>query len=117
MPVSWIDYKGHKILYADYRGLKSEDLMLKNLEKEAEFYRNCQFKVLSLNDYRDTFASKNFMSKITELGKEFKDRHLKSAVLGISGVKGILLNGYASLTGQPLRTFDDEVSAKEYLIK
>ncbi|MBN2612485.1 MAG: hypothetical protein JXB00_13085 [Bacteroidales bacterium] len=117
MPVSWIDYKGHRILYSDYRGLKSEDLMLKNLEKEAEFYKNCQFKVLSLNDYRDTFVSKSFMNKVTELGKETKDRTLKAAVLGISGVKGILLNGYATLTGQPVRAFDDEIAAKEYLIK
>ena len=117
MPITWIDYKGRRILYADYRGLKSEDLMLKNLEAEAAAYENCHTKILSLNDYRDTFVSKSFMGKVTELGKATKDKTLKAAVLGITGLKGILLNGYASITGQAVRAFDDEISAKEYLVR
>lgn len=116
MPVQWIDYKGFQILYSDYRGLKTEEQMLENLKKEAEIYQKTTFKILSLNDYRDTVVSKAFMDKITELGKQHKGRTQKAAVIGISGMKSILFNGYAKLTGEPARCFDNEMSAKEYLI-
>ncbi|MBN1181329.1 MAG: hypothetical protein JXB49_03510 [Bacteroidales bacterium] len=116
MPVSWIDYKGRKILYADYRGLKTEDAMLQNLRTEADFYAKSNFKILSLNDYRDSVVSNNFMNKVTELGKATKDKTDKAAVLGITGLKKILINGYASFTGQHVKVFENEITAKEYLV-
>ena len=115
MPISWIEYKGKKILYADYRNLKSEDLMLANLDEELKFYEKTNGKILSLNDYRDTYISKEFMNKVTEAGKKFKGIHEKSAILGITGIKKILLNSYSVLTGDPTRSFDEEEKAKEYL--
>jgi hypothetical protein len=117
MPIQWIDYKGHKILYADYRGLISEEKMLQNLETEGEFYKTITSKILSLNDYRDTFVSNNFINKVTALGKINKDKNLRSAILGITGMKKILLNTFSTISGMPVRSFDDETEAKEYLIK
>ncbi len=117
MPVQWIDYKGHKILYADYRGLVSEEKMLENLKAEEEFYRTITTKVLSLNDYRDTYVSNNFINKVTELGKINKDKNLRSAILGISGMKKLLLNTFSMVSGMPVRSFDSETDAKEYLVK
>ncbi len=116
MPVQWIEYKGHKILYADYRGLVSEDKMLENLKAEEEFYKTISSKILSLNDYRDTYVSNNFINKVTELGKINKDKNLKSAILGISGVKKLLLNTFSTISGMPVRSFSDETEAKEYLV-
>lgn len=117
MPVQWINYKGTQILYADYRGLKTDEKMLENLKIESEFYDKTDSKILSLNDYRDAVISKSFMERITEVGKKNKGKNLRSAVLGMTGLKGILFNGYAKLTGEQMRCFDDETSAKEYLIK
>jgi hypothetical protein len=116
MPVQWIEYKGKKILYADYRGLKSEDLMLQNLKAEGEIYKSTSFNILSLADFRDTYISKDFMEKIKQLGKEHKGRTAKAAVLGITGIKNIFINVYTAFTGESLKCFNDELSAKEYLI-
>ena len=116
MPVTWIDYKGRKILYADYRGLRNEEAMLQNLKIEADFYAKTNLKILSLNDYRDSVVSSDFMNKINELGKATKNKTDKAAVLGISGLKKILINGYARVTGQHVKVFEDEITAKEYLV-
>jgi len=116
MPVQWIDYKGKRILYADYRNLKSEDLMLQNLKAEGDVYRNSSMGILSLNDYRDTYISKDFMEKIKELGKVHKGRTTKAAVLGITGIKQIFFNVYSAFTGEHVKCFSDEISAKEYLV-
>ena len=116
MPVSWIDYKGRKILYADYRGLRTEDDMMKNLDSEAGFYTQTHLKILSLNDYRDSVVSNKFMNKVTELGKATKGKTDKAAVLGVTGLKKILINGYAKITGQHVKIFENEIAAKEYLI-
>jgi hypothetical protein len=116
MPVQWIEYKGKKILFADYRGLKSEDLMLQNLKEEGEFYKSSNSKILSLSDFRDTYISKEFMDKVKQLGKEHKEKTAKSAVLGITGIKNIFINVYTAFTGESLKCFNDEISAKEYLI-
>jgi hypothetical protein len=117
MPVQWIDYKGHQVLYADYRGLVSEEKMMENLKTEAEFYQKISTKVLSLNDYRDTYVSNTFINKVTELGKINKDKNLRSAILGITGMKKLLLNTFSTISGMPVRSFDNEIEAKEYLIK
>jgi len=115
MPVSWIQYQGKQILYADYRNLKSEELMLANLKEELKFYENAT-ELLCLNDYRDTYISKTFMNKVSEAGKKYKHVHTRSAILGITGLKKIFLNSYAAITGDALRSFDDETKAKEYLV-
>jgi hypothetical protein len=117
MPVEWINYKGCQILYCDYRNMKNDDELLENLKKEAEIYEKTQSKILCLNDYRDAVLSKVFMDKITEVGKLNKGKTLKAAILGITGLKKILLIGYSKITGEAIKPFDDEISAKEYLIK
>lgn len=117
MPVEWIEHKGVKILYANYRGIKDEEGMLRNLEAEDEVYSKAASKIISLNDYRDSVLSKEFMSKVTEMGKKYKAVQGKAAVLGITGMKKIMLNGYSAITGDPIRSFDDEESAKAYLLK
>jgi hypothetical protein len=46
-----------------------------------------------------------------------KEHVQKTAVLGVTGVKRTLGDMLSRLTGQPLMYFDNEVDAKEWLIK
>lgn len=117
MPINWIKHNGRLIMHADYRGLKSEDLMMGNLKEEDNAYENAKFKILSLNDYRDTYISKKFMEAITDVGKKHKGKTIKGAVLGITGFKKIFLNTYSKIVGENLRAFDKEEDALEYLTR
>jgi len=58
------------------------------------------------------------MERSKQLGAEvFKVKTEKGAVLGVTGIKKVLLNAYNMVAGEKLRAFDSEEEAKEYLVK
>jgi len=57
------------------------------------------------------------MDKVKEAGKKTKHLTIKSGVVGITGAKKLLLTAYSAFTGINIKAFDDEESAKEWLVK
>ncbi|MEO9872551.1 hypothetical protein [Ekhidna sp.] len=110
-----ISYKGKQIIYVDYRG-QSEDEMLETAASLRNFLLSTPEEHLRLVNISDTPATRKFTAYIRELGKEIKDIPVKGAVVGITGAKKVLLSGYNRLLGGSMRPFDDEETAKEYLI-
>jgi hypothetical protein len=118
MSLSYINYKGKRILYVDYTQCKTTEEMLKVLEDVKKEYENTTHMFISINDFRGTFGSSEFMKRASQLGKElFDKRTLKTTVLGITGIKKILLNGYNALVKNKLVPFDTKEEALEYLVK
>jgi len=118
MEVKMIDVKGKKVLYVDYRGASNEDDMLANLKKEIEIERTLTEKTLLLSNFQDTYVSPNYMNEVNKTGKEIRSKIIsKTALVGIQGVKSILLRSYITFTGQKeMKTFDTEELAKDWLI-
>ncbi|WP_462252798.1 hypothetical protein [Ekhidna sp.] len=110
-----ITHKGKEIIYVDYRG-QSEDQMLETATSLREFLVGNPGFHLRLVNISDTPATRKFTAYIRELGKETKDVPVKAAIVGITGAKKVLLSGYNRLLGGAMRPFDDEETAKEYLI-
>lgn len=117
MPVTWIEYQGKKILYADHRGLKNEDALLANVDLQAQYVRASSEKVLMLADFRNTYIGSKFLERAKSYGTRHESKLAKHAMIGITGIKRILLNAYILFTGDPVKTFDDEESAKKYLVE
>ena len=120
MPVNYIQYKGKKILYVDYRNMTGEQTAeaIANLEEEAKEMRTWTKKGLILTDFRNAKASAEYMAHAKKLGKEvFAEKIQKSAALGITGVKNILLQAYNAFSKDKLVPFNSEEEAKEWLIK
>ena len=116
MPISWIDYKGKKILFIDMKGAKSEE-MLTIIEEQKKIIDESSEPVLLLNDFRDTFASSEYMDRAKKYGKEQKDKIKKTALLGIQGIKKILVRTYIMFSNnENTKIFDNIEEAKEYLI-
>ena len=113
---SKIIYKGKEILYLDHRG-RNEDEMIETL-KEAEAVMLAENKLcMQLINISNAFATPNFMKIGNEAGKRVKHLTLKSAVVGVTGAKKVLLNGYNALTGGKMKAFETEEEAKEFLIE
>ncbi|MEO1253290.1 MAG: hypothetical protein AAFY41_00205 [Bacteroidota bacterium] len=110
-----ITYKGKEIIYIDYRG-QSEDEMLATAGKLKQFLLTDPGHHLRLVNISDTPATRRFTAYIRELGKETKHIPVKAAIVGITGAKKVLLSGYNRLLGGTMRPFDDEQTAKEYLV-
>lgn len=110
-----IRYQGKEIIYIDYRG-QSEDEMLQTAASLREFLLSDPGEHLRLVNISDTPATRKFTAYIRELGKETKDIPVRAAIVGITGAKKVLLAGYNRLLGGAMRPFDDEETAKAYLV-
>jgi hypothetical protein len=117
MATEFIQYKGKKILYGDYRGIKDQKDMLKTLELASKLMKETPGKFLLLTDLTDCVIGKEFFRNAKELGADvIKDKAEKHAIIGVTGMKGIVVKGYAAVSKDNIKVFDSETEAKEYLI-
>ena len=88
--------------------------VLRESEKELD---KLTFAVPLLIDFSDSFANQEFMDAVTVSGKKYDHLISKSAILGITGIKKVLMNAYYTLTGQRNRSknFDKKTDAMDFL--
>lgn len=72
--------------------------------------------VLILTDMRDTNVGRELLPAMNAASATTKEHSKKTAVLGVSGAKRKLADLLSSLTGQPLKYFDDLNAAKNWLV-
>jgi len=118
MRVAFIEHEGKQILLHDYRGAATEQELLAVLNEGPDALRRSAGGVLLLADYTGIHVTGKYMETVKSLGREIiRDKAARTAVLGITGVKTILLSGYVFFTGdQNTRAFDAEAEAKDWLV-
>ncbi len=116
-----IEHKGVKIAYLDYRNLKKpEEFKAKVGEtfERIKYYTENNIKdILILTDLTGSFIygeSQKHLKESTKMGRNFVK---KSAVIGISGGKKILLNMINTFSGYQTRAFNTIEEAKDWLVK
>ena len=113
---SWITHKGKKILYDDYRNLQADEFPAMINAVLSLTLNSAEKGYLSLVDVRDSYANKETVDAFNNAGKAVKDIVHKTAVLGITGVKKILLHVVNKLSNVGARPFDTMEEAKEWLV-
>jgi hypothetical protein len=114
--MSWIDYKGKEILYDDYSGLTGDE-MAKLIPVITHLtFESGKKDILLIVDVSNGYANKAAVSQFGESGNISKHLLTKTAVLGITGVKKILLNVVNTITSLNAKPFSSAEEAKEYLI-
>ena len=73
--------------------------------------------LLVLVNFSDTSVGGDLMTALNASSAITKDHIHKTAAIGISGIKSRLGDLLSRLTGQPLKYFNDEVQAKNWLVK
>ena len=116
---SWIEHQGKRILFVDYRGQKTPEGMIQVLEEELKIERVSPTKVLVLANFEGTSGSVEYMTHLKKAGKEIRNQAVqKTAVLGITALKVILLDAYVRFTGDKnTRAFDTEAAALAWLVE
>jgi hypothetical protein len=104
-------------MFIDYTKCKTTQEMLQLLEQVADEYRKSNEKFLAVNDFTGNFGDNKFMDRAKELGPlVFDAKTEKSAILGITGVKKILLQGYNKFVKNKQVPFNTQEEALEYLV-
>ncbi len=115
MSVEWVEYKGKRILRVDLRGLREEQVV-ETIELEVKMIAESPTKVLVLGNVEG--ASISTLARIKQLGREaISPKILKSAIVGVTDLKGFLLRSYNRFTGGSARPFNTESEAMEWLVE
>ncbi len=118
MSVKWIEYKGKQILEIDYRGLDPKEFIESlDLVKKTLLEVPPPAKSLSLADLEGAVVNKEVMARFKEIGPEIEPRTEKSAILGIHGIRHILLSAYNRASGAAnQKLFNTREEALEWLV-
>ena len=117
MKSRWIRWNDTAVLHLDYANFKLdiEALRAEVLEADAEILREPKGSVLALIDLRNTVASGAVVAMFkgsSAITTPYIRRH---ALIGVSGVKRYLADKVAQLAGRPMRLFETEVEALDWL--
>ncbi len=119
MRSKWIEYKGKRIFYQDfsrhffnYQAVKEE-----LVEVQAIVIEEARNSLLVLADFTDTAIAGDLMPALNASSTLTKDHIYKTAIIGVTGIKKRLADMLSKLTGQPLKYFETELEAKEWLIQ
>ena len=117
MRSTWIEHNGRKIFYQDFSKNFYNSAAVKTELEEVQKIVTAQplNSVLVLSDFRDTNVGSDLLSAMNSASDATKSHVLKTAVLGVTGMKRKLADLLTALTGQPLKYFDDIESAKNWL--
>jgi hypothetical protein len=76
-----------------------------------------QENLLVLADFTDTYINNRVMDYLQgEVAKKAAEKSKKTATVGVTGIKGIFMNIYNTVTKAGARNFPDRESAKDYLV-
>lgn len=117
MATTWIEHKGKPILFTDFIDCKTEQEMIANLQAAADIYESSPIKILGLYDLSGTTVTDGYMLKAKELAETvFNQKREKSAIIGVTGIKRVLLDAYNNKANNGLKSFDTRDEALEYLV-
>jgi hypothetical protein len=113
----WIEHQGKKILHNDFRGSRNEQDILSVMADLSKILTASPKKVLVLTDLTGTSVTPEVMNQVKVFGKDVMNVKIeKSAVLGITGLKNILLEGFLAVTGAKyIKPFAAEGEALKWL--
>lgn len=117
---SWITYKGKNIRFTDFSGLKDKDftdaITASTSADIAEFLKLNGIKSPILIDYTGCVINSDAAAALRASGGKTTSYVSRIAVIGITGVKQVLLNIANRLTGNKITAFDKKEDALEWLI-
>ena len=119
MKSRWIEHKGKRVFYCDWTDLGYDVSALEAEVNECNRLTVAQppNSMLSIIDVRGTVASKEAMEVFKSSSAKGKPFVRKSAVIGITGFKKVLLEAVSAFSGQSFGTFNDLEEAKDWVVK
>jgi len=122
--VTWQTHKNKEILVGDYSNITSQEeyikiikqASIKSLKDIKNKYENPSHAVLMLIDIRDSIIGTETLSVFKENAKKIKPYVKKVAVLGIHGVRKILLESVVWFSGLDAKPFESLEEAKDWLV-
>jgi hypothetical protein len=115
MGATWIEHKGKRVLWVKYGGLKPAEMLDLIRTATQMIVAEKSDQVLSLSDVTDCYVNKDFTELSKEQGAISLPLTKKAAIVGVSGLKSILLKGVNAFSPKPRVPFDTVEEALDWL--
>jgi hypothetical protein len=115
----WIEHKGKQVFYADYTNL-GHDASALEAELEAALEVVCaqpEHSVLVIVDVRGTIATGEVVRLFKLSAVKTGPYERKTAIVGITGYKKVLIDAVAFFSGRSFGAFYDLDAAKDWVIE
>lgn len=118
MRSKWVTHKDERIFFVDLSGLgRHPDAFREELvQVEAVARQQPEGSIRVLTDVRDTVLSSEVMDFAKESSARMTKYICKEAIVGVSGVRQVLLDAVSRFSGRQFATFDDIEAAKDWLV-
>ncbi|MFH1459160.1 MAG: hypothetical protein ABIG64_02130 [Candidatus Omnitrophota bacterium] len=115
----WIMHKNKRIYFVDYSGFGHDFELLKKEIKESTIVICAQPEkfVLTLVDVSNTVATSQALDYLKECLKSSNKHMKKIAVLGVEGLKNILMKAIIRIFNLNIKSFEHTEKAKDWLIE
>ena len=117
MSAQWVERNGKRILFFDHRGATSEQIV-ENIAVAKQMVANMTGGLLTLADFTGATVDMTALQHVKTSGKEvFEAITEKQAIIGVHGLRHIMLQAYNTFTGagDHQRLFNTEEEAYEWL--
>jgi hypothetical protein len=112
-----ITYKGKAIFFQNIAGSKNIEENISVFDKTKEqIVKQPPKSVLLLTDVTDAFYNTVAAERLKQFSKDVTPYVKASAAVGISGLKKIILEAMARVSGRKIEIFDTLDQAKEWLV-
>ncbi len=112
-----IHHEGFDILYVDYSYIKDQNEMLSLLAKARGKVEAAPPGLLILTNMSRAIVGDDFMTEAKQFGRDLlKEKSKKHAILGIEGLKVMLLRAYNLFTEDKIVPFGSREKALAFLI-
>ncbi|UYP46681.1 hypothetical protein NEF87_002966 [Candidatus Lokiarchaeum ossiferum] len=114
--MSWINYKNKKLLFIDLRNKKEEEVIKLAGDAKDILINSGKTDNLRIINVEGAFGNKAIMNELKRIGKITKPYYTKTAIIGVTGMKSILLKAYNSVVKSNTKSFETEEKAKKWLV-
>jgi hypothetical protein len=112
------EYKGHKIILIDLKGLQPEGIISRVEGAKKIILASPPASVLLITDFRNMRYDHERTEYAKQVSKDIKPFVKKSALLGIEGLKKIILQSMIVFSGRTnMKPFLEAKDALEWLIR
>jgi hypothetical protein len=117
MSAQWILHKGKKILHISYIDLSPEKRLDQVREATRMIVESGSKECLSVSDLTGCFVDRAFIELAKQQSKISLPLTRKAAVVGVTGIKRILLDAVNAISPKARKPFDTVDLAKEWLVE
>ena len=114
--IELIHYKNKEIIRSDFRGLTDDDDLIAFLSKLFQYMKDIERPVRRLTLIEGVYFTPKVMAQLPKVTNELQSMIIKDAVIGVHGVKRILLQAYNAIIPDRVKAFSNEEDAKDWLV-